>query len=560
MRATMYAAIAAMMMCAASAQAAAPELSASRQMRRISLALTNKTPTIDEYEALLAISDEAEQRAFLAQYVQDKLDSAAFERVLLEWSYEYLKLGTYDFRYDNHKYWNANDSIDLRRCPEGTLHEGAYGRLNNLPAHGEPFSICDEMTTLVRDVEPWWAPGTTIPVVGIAGGETTRDGDDLCGGINWGAREVGPMFKGCSCGPNMIYCSRDHSSVSNGLNYPGFHDGEWHDERTQRHHVTLEPAKLFAHIVTQDRPFSDLILGDYTLVTRPLYHMYRRKARMLGEINQALDTQNAWIREFRDNVEWREVKFSEMHPQLLDDRDYRYDPRTDDGPVRGLPSAGILTMLHPNYAHGRERVRAARWLEVFDCYEFLPPAPSTEFIPYSGDPATDGVCKSCHQSIDPAAMFFKRLGPDGGWIGGVGSFTLDQPARRSWKEAQTLLRWRLAFQADTVMTPVSGERLEAFPDAAFLDHLPADGDRELFGTKGDGTIGPLGFAKILVETGRFDRCVARKTYEKFGGRRLSPGQDKALIDEMSEHFVARNRSLRSLIEYVLGLETSRQGL
>lgn len=37
--------------------------------------------------------------------------------------------------------------------------------------------------------------------------------------------------------------------------------------------------RLFAHIIVNDRPFSDLVLGDYTVVNQGLQHMYVRAAR-----------------------------------------------------------------------------------------------------------------------------------------------------------------------------------------------------------------------------------------------------------------------------------------
>ena len=315
--------------------------------------------------------------------------------------------------------------------------------------------------------------------------------------------------------------------------------------------VTVSEDFKLVHIIENDRPFSDLVLGDYSVVTRLVQHMYARKARVLGTVNAHIDHDD-WWRGFDDNRQWREVPQNQLNPRFLADRDYAYDPRVSSDPPRGIPSAGVLTTLNANASNSRERVRAARRLEVFACRSFNPPPADVEFPPYARDPATEGICLHCHQIIDPAAIHFKRLAQDGGTLGGLGRYSL--ASLRNDPEGD---RWRRAFTPDTWMTPVSQARATQFPDARFMDFLPAG--QTLFGAEGDGTIGPLGFAKLLVQSGEFDRCALRRTDERFGGRELTLGFDDDLIEELVDVFVREDRSMKRLSPTILARPTIAWG-
>ncbi len=206
-----------------------------------------------------------------------------------------------------------------------------------------------------------------------------------------------------------------------------------------------------------------------------------------------------------------------------------------------MPSAGVLSTLAVNYAFPRERVRAARWLEIFACREFSPPPGDVEFTPFQSDPGTEGSCEHCHQLIDPAAMHFKRIHGGGAELGGVGSWAAGEvDPRNTFRE-----RAVLTFLPDSLMTPVDMPELEANPDAMLIDFMPAE--YSLFGHKSDGTIGPLGFSKLLVESGEFDECAVRTFHERVTGVELLPGRDDGKIQELVTEFVADDRNVRGLI-------------
>lgn len=498
----------------------------TRLLRRGTLVITGRAPTIQEYESLLALPED-QRRAEVLQRLDAMLDGSEFEDQLLRWGVEYLRTISYDFGFDfvNTEFY-GHYSLELNRCEDGTLHAGALGNLSNYPAMGEPYTICDDPDADVRDIEPWWAPGTTVAVIGAAGGDVRTAGGVDCGGAVDHDAWAAPT---CSCGPNLVWCYRPGSQ---------FPDDDNFDPVSTRRAAFEEPARLFRHIIAEDRPFSDLVLGDYTLVNRGLAHLYVRNGRVNVD-NASLDDVRWWDA-FGGDDEWREVTFASLHPDLLSSRDYAFDPRTEQGLPEGVPSAGVLTMLGSNYAFPRERVRAARWLETFACREFSPPPTDVEFNPYDRDPGTEGVCQHCHQLIDPAAMHFKRIHGGGAQLGGVGGWDLAELSGTDFHD-----RALSTFEYDTLMTPVAQATLETNPNAGLIDFMPED--YALFGTRSDGTIGPLGFAKILVESGELDECAVRRFHEIVTGRDLIPGQDDMKIATLVDEFVANDRSVKSLI-------------
>ena len=99
------------------------------------------------------------------------------------------------------------------------------------------------------------------------------------------------------------------------------------------------------------------------------------------------------------------------------------------------------------------------------------------------------------------------MGPYG--IGGIG---IGGMSPKRWEQAGNsdayYLRWEGAYAPDTVMTPATADHIAFNPDARFIDFAPPE--MSLFGVTGDGTIGPLGFGKMLGASGKFDRCSVRR--------------------------------------------------
>jgi len=179
------------------------------------------------------------------------------------------------------------------------------------------------------------------------------------------------------------------------------------------------------------------------------------------------------------------------------------------------------------------------------------------FEPFEVDPATEGVCQHCHQLIDPAAMHFKRFSRAGQRVAGITPHRWDQISGYGlplWKEKP---RWDAQFLPNTMMTPVSNLDVELNPDARFIDFAPPE--VTLFGQTSDGTIGPLGFAKMIVSSGEFDRCTVRRFYERFVGFELNPAVHSQYIDTLVQVYVSGERKIRPFIAWLLGQARFRRG-
>jgi hypothetical protein len=553
-----------------------PLLSPTRQLRRVDLLLRGHEPTLAQYSAAIAAADAGTLDALIEAEIDASLASSDFYDTMLSYGHDYLRVGDYvrgTVEGGMSAYWKGGVAAQITSCPSGTMHAGALSHFAGDPTMGDDQSICDAGTAVINSVEPWWAPGTTVQVIGNSGTGATKSmsGGD-CGQLYGGATSWQFGGVGCSCGPNLVYCQPFKADR------PGYQYGEPYDsnpnlDNSARRLMWEEPARLFAYVVTTDQPFSDLVLGSYTVAPRKLQHAYVRWGRSNGT-NASLDS-STWWKTATDS--WDRVEVSTLNPTLLSDRTYTFDPRTDTGAPRGWPAAGVLTQLAPNVWFPRERVRAARWLETFACINFTAPDPTIQFQPpFTDDPERQGACQHCHQMIDPAAIHFKRLEiEDEAPYHGQGFPNLVGIAGNEWKHTpqvsfpdpnspggeywrQPYGRWNTSFVANTFLTPITDAQLMGNADARFLDFLPPD--TTLFGATSDGTIGPLGFGKLVVSSGQFDRCAVDKLFQHFMGRPIDVAKEAQLENSLVDAFVASNRQVKPWLKQLLMSDEFRRGL
>lgn len=568
------------------------ELSYTRLLRRVDLSLLGRPPAYEDYEKILAAPDDAARDAMIDGAIESALASKEFYRALVSYGHDYLRTSAMNRGGVNVNDWVGSQMAMMEQCPATSKHPGAFYVFGaDYPEFGDPESYCYDLDRegrrflpLVRSIEPWWAPGREVTVIGRAGsGVREHDGID-CGRVYVGLHGIAlndshdkPL---CSCGPNLVYCiprmwgGRASMSAVSGTNGYGSNDFE----DSQRRQGWDEPARLFAHIAWNDRPLSDLVLANYSVAPFALQTLYVKMGRRTSA-NKALDDLRFWDpstwhgpadpeHDPRDPLAWREFVVETLNPNLLAlspngapsgslDRTYRFDPRTTtDAPI-GFGAAGVLTSMGALSSFARERVRAARWLETFACVSFVPPPPDAQFNAFQRDPATEGVCQHCHALMDLAAIHFKRWDFDGQvnvpMMGGVGDWSWPSDASK-----EPWARWEATYIHDTKLTPATEAEIAANPNARFIDFLPPD--EKLFGTTSDGTIGPLGFGKILVQSGEFDKCAVQRLYERFVGRKIDPSTEQPFVEKLVGEFVAHDRALRPFLRYVLHTDQFRRGL
>ena len=566
----------------------ADTITATRELRRITLVLSGTTPTVAQLQAVLAAPDDAARRALLDRAIEDGLASPNFYEQMRRFGHEWLAVGAYSTGAQGDAY-QGDMSGHLFTCPGGTPHAGQLFHAGEYGGDKAP-NVCRNqddtgaaITPEVNTIEPWWAPGTTVTVVGKGGTNVTTV---MVSGraVDCGLASVGyydpTLATGCGCGPNLVWCSP----------LSGLQAGSNHDLFTsQRRHPYEEPARLLAHLAWHDRPLSHLITANYSVGTNWLRALYVRQGRQQGA--NVTDSNATWWKPAdgapRDPMHpapddpqaWREFVVEELNPYFLSltpareasgelTRTYAFDPRTTTEPPLGLPSAGVLTMLGSLSSFPRERVRAARFLETFACMSFSPPSADQTFPPYEDDPAKGGTCLHCHKTLDPAAIFFKRwdFGAEGYYVPwpfmpGVGRWRTTSEwlsGNYPYLAGSPGFRWRNAFHPDSVLTPVTAAQVTANPEAVLLDTMPTS--YTLLGQHGDGTMGPLGFGKLVVASGEFDRCAVRKLYARVIGRPLDPAAEKLFIDRLAREFVSGDRRVRPFMRYLLAQPEFRRGL
>jgi len=548
-----------------------PPMTALRQLRRMTLVTTNRFPTREKITALAALTDASAQDAFLKTELDRLMSDPMFYDTMVDFGHAWMNVPPVANIADVPEYGLPQQRA-IVKCPDGTLHAGKWaspnGYNNNQPCNGLRH---DGTPAVVKSLEPWWAEGTHIDVVGLEADErselTTAGGAKVDCSVNTGAGFSHDGVDHCGCGPHLIYCMPGGSLQD----YQAFLLG---NPQSHRRLAWDEPARLFAHLVWHDRPLVDLIAGDYSVGPVNVQSTYVRYGGKLGD--HSVEAADQWWRsstwasaphdphhEATDPQAWSEFKIHQRNPFLLAERSYQFDPRTQPrGSIRGVPSAGVMTM--PGLLAGtvRERVRGARMLEMFACETFVPPPPTAHFSPYINDPAGGGPCVTCHSRIDPASIHFKRFMRSGAGFQMLGVGNAHEAAK--WNSGQYPYNgdpWdRMArlWAVGTRMTPVSKPQADADPEALFIDFLPPD--QTLYGATSDGTVGPLGFAKLLISSGSFDRCVVRKLHQRFVGRDVDPTAEAGYLEKLVTEFTANDRKARPFVQYLTKTPAFRSGL
>ncbi len=532
-----------------------------RLLRRASLALRGEPPSDAEYAALEAAGDEPAQFTHVHAFVDSVLSDPRFYRTVFETALGWLNIPPVPRTADEPEY-GVQQQRALRACAGGTLKAGALAYADY------DASACDGVSSQggplhETTIEAWWEPGTTVALVGDAA-STEATGSTIYNG-NWltiDCTERGAEGT-CGCGPHGVHCY-DSGSAS-----PGWKDYLHTHEHGQRRQIAQEPARLFAHIVWYDRPLTDFVLGTYSVGSTNLQAAYVSQGlaggayELLGDTSwwQPADYADALTDPYHgpgDATAWREYEVPERNPFFLADRDYTYDPRTATQPMLGIGAAGMLTSLGFLNAYPRERIRAARALEALACEVLSPPSADQTFNEYHSDPYDQGACQHCHRRIDPAAIHFKRYGKRGsaknGWgatfiMPGIGDIWQFPAAWHtgSWPyHTDPFAHWNRWYSPGTGLTPVTAADEQADPFTLFIDVLPPE--MTLLGQTSDGTAGPLGFAKLIVQAGAFDKCMVRRIHTMVLGRDIEPALEAGYLEKLTADFVAGGRLVRPLVK------------
>ncbi len=221
--------------------------------------------------------------------------------------------------------------------------------------------------------------------------------------------------------------------------------------------VSREPLQLIAHIVRQNRPFTEILTADYTVVNPYSEYVY-------GITNTApADT--------ADQNVWREVQLTNADGTLT------------------LPHAGVLSSpmwlnRFPTTNTNRNRHRARMVFEQFLATDILAiadrPVDAAESTAFPNPTREDPSCKSCHSQIDPIAGDFQKWNnndqelwqPTTNWFpemypagyGGQVLDTAEYPRALPWLAEQIVADPRFAISVTrTVFSALTGQQTLEYP-------------------------------------------------------------------------------------------------
>ncbi len=255
--------------------------------------------------------------------------------------------------------------------------------------------------------------------------------------------------------------------------------------------VAREPLELVAHVVKNDRPFTEILTATYTVMNPFSAKMYNADAAFQDAANE-----NEWVES--------QIRY--------------YD---EDGGLYAYPTAGVLTS--PMFLNrfettptNRNRHRARMVFELFLATDILSigdrpldPVASARFAnPTREDPS----CNACHKVIDPVAGAFQkfddydqeRYRPDREWHAemfppgyGTDEMTLDQyPYALNWLGDRIARDPRFVrATVQQVFTALTGQKPLGYPsdpDAAdFSSQLEAwEAQDQFFRVSGEAFVGP----------------------------------------------------------------------
>ena len=194
---------------------------------------------------------------------------------------------------------------------------------------------------------------------------------------------------------------------------------------------------------------------------------------------------------------------------------------------RGPHASGILTMPIFLTKYGSRRARAHVLYSAFLCKDFVADAvklaPSTE-----PDLTKRPGCSSCHQTLEPMASYFTRIGEsDWTWLP-ASKFPMSQPANCT------------SGVCKTIYDPAFG-RL-----------------RGGYAAPSNAEAGPAGLAHDLTSAPEFAPCVVQNVAQSFLGRPLEP-EDDAWKTGLVKTFVEGGYRMKALVRAIVTSPRYRAG-
>lgn len=494
-----------------------PELDKLAVLRRLSLDLRGRPPTVEEYEAL-------EKTGSIGDATIDGY------------------LATPDFggrmrRYHEDMFWPNVSNVRIsgvidaltKTAAEPALHYATTGRAKlyrgdaaavcgdyeqkdfdpAFPNEFRPINVTPDAQGVKREgwrmVRPYWAPDTTVKVCAYDAQEGLTGASGKVT-VACNTPEAGPAAT-CGCGPNLRHCFGGGSAA------------------LILQSMREQLARSVDDVTTGGRPYTDILLSTKAWVDGRLAFWKKYFGSYgQGTYNIPDPAEEIPTKDFTDTT-WVQVDRKGLH-------------------------AGVITLPAYLLRFQTDRGRANRFRIDFMGEYFVPPAkldPAPGCSTTSSDLTERCNCQYCHQKLEPLASHF-------GQFAEAGTTLMTDLARFPRTKADCVSAKPSAFCSRFYVTNAEAHRPGSLLTYQFTDTHP-DFVPALEG-------GPRKLAQQIIQDGTFSRTVVRRMFLQLAKRDLRVEGEKTdeldLLDRLSKGFEAAGFNLKWLVREIVKLPAYRR--
>lgn len=214
---------------------------------------------------------------------------------------------------------------------------------------------------------------------------------------------------------NQQHVEMRKASVSRGFSDTSGDPDYWTWDDAVRIGLARAPLELIAHVVENDKPYTEILTADYVMANPQAAAAYGDSTIQFDNANDPFEFKPSKIVSYYRDHESRTVE--------RDEND-NYDIVTNPGSLatENYPHAGILNTTafmrrYPSTATNRNRARS-RWTY----YHFLGddiegknqrPTDAAALLDTDNPTMNNPACIVCHQQLDPVAGSFQNYGDEG---------------------------------------------------------------------------------------------------------------------------------------------------
>jgi len=495
-------------------------------LRRLSLDLRGRIPSIDEYDSLDA-------QDFVPPSVVTTFLASDDFRMAMRRYHERL----FWPNVSNVRLHNVNSTI-VNRSPawvlastgRGRTFRGAIGAVCGdyeqthfltLPdgaTNYEPDPAYVVVTGGVRDegwrwVTPYWNPGTPIKVCAYDAMETLTV---MLAGVQTSCGDYRTNGnRSCGCGPDLQFC---YSAVADTTILASFRE---------------QLALSVDDVTVGGRPYTDILLSTQAHENGPISFWKRNLASNLSLTNTYVAPDPD---EEIGGLDWGDASWTQVD--------------------RNGPHAGVVTLPAYLLRFQTDRGRANRFRIDFGCEFFIPPAtlsPAPGCDPGAADLTQRCNCQYCHSQLEPLAAYFGLFSEAGTTVQtDQGIFPLVNPACVSPNPSAFCSRFYVTHgDAHNPGSLLTRQWVDDHPE--YLDHM--------VGTAASPG-GPRQWAQQLIDDGTFAQCAVKHMFSYLIKRDMRVAGEQSdeldLLHSLADGFRSANYSFPWLAEQVVTLPEYRR--